>query len=157
MCVRVYVCVLIHLIKVLFFKVGRSQVPDLLSHCNVFPLLLVCALSPVSHKRLHQVWTQTSLYLQVIHFTSHFTTSHFFFTLFIFHGHSTREPASDWVTYFILQAYTGPDVSHSRHGKKLGEVWKKCRWMNRKGRISKEEIPGSKHSMYGYMLTYSWL
>ena len=32
---------------------------------------LVGALSPVSHKGLHQGWTQTSIYLQVIYFTSH--------------------------------------------------------------------------------------
>ena len=32
---------------------------------------LVGALSPVSHKGLHQGWTQTSLHLQVTHFTSH--------------------------------------------------------------------------------------
>ena len=30
-----------------------------------------------------------------------------FFSLFIFRGHSTREPASGKVTYFILRAYTG--------------------------------------------------
>ena len=33
---------------------------------------------PVIHKGLHQGWTQISLYLQVIHFTSHYTTSLFF-------------------------------------------------------------------------------
>ena len=37
---------------------------------------LVGAFSPVNHKELHQGWTQTSLYLRVIHFTSHHTTSH---------------------------------------------------------------------------------
>ena len=31
------------------------------------------ALSPVNHKGLHQGWTQTSLHLQVIYFTSHHT------------------------------------------------------------------------------------
>ena len=36
------------------------------------------ALNPVNHKRLHQSWTQASLYLQVIHFTGHYTTSHVF-------------------------------------------------------------------------------
>ena len=36
---------------------------------------LVGALSPVSHKGSHQGWTQTSIYLKVIHFTSHHTTS----------------------------------------------------------------------------------
>ena len=37
-----------------------------------------------------------------------------FFSLFIFRGHSTREPASRRVTYFILRAYTGTGVSHSQ-------------------------------------------
>ena len=42
----------------------------------------------------------------------------FFFSLFIFHGISTREPASSRVTYFILQAYTGTQ-------EKLGEAFEK--------------------------------
>ena len=75
---------------------------------------LVSALIPVNHKGLHQGWTQTSLNLQVIHFTSHHTTSHVFFSLFIFRRHSTREPESSRVTYFILWAYTGISVSHSQ-------------------------------------------
>ena len=41
---------------------------------------LVGALSSVNHKGLHQGWKQTSLYLQVIHFTSHHTTRHIFLT-----------------------------------------------------------------------------
>ena len=80
-----------------------------------------------------------------------------FFSLFIFRGHSTREPASSRVTYFILGAYTGTGVSHSQQetlwrgfGKNSGE------WTGR-FKISKEEIPGSKRGMYGYILTYSRL
>ena len=38
----------------------------------------VGALSPVNHKGLHQGWKQTSIYFQVIHCTSHHTTSLFF-------------------------------------------------------------------------------
>ena len=49
----------------------------------------------------------------------------FFFSLFIFRGHSTREPASSRVTYFILRAYTGTSVSQSQHRKKSGEVLEK--------------------------------
>ena len=91
--------------------------------------LLVCALSSVNHKGLHQGCV--SLYPQVIHFTSHHTTSHVF-SLFIFRVHSTREPASSRVTYFILQAYTGTGGSHSQHREKNRErFWKKCRWMDR--------------------------
>ena len=59
------------------------------------------------------------------------------------------------MTYFILRAYTGSGVSHSQQekigrgfGKNAGE------WTGRV-EISEEEIPGSKRSMYGYILTYS--
>ena len=48
-----------------------------------------------------------------------------FLSLFIFRGHSTREPASSRVTYFILRAYTGTGVSHSQRRKKMGEVLEK--------------------------------
>ena len=82
----------------------------------------------------------------------------FFFSLFIFRGHSTREPASSRVIYFILRAYTGTGVSHSQRKKKSGEVLETNAgdWTERV-EISKEEIPGSKRSMYGYILTYSRL
>ena len=82
----------------------------------------------------------------------------FFFSLFIFHGHSTRKPASSRVTYVILRANTGTGISHSQHMKKLGEVLEKDEgeW-TKMVEISKEEIPGSKRSMYGYILTYSRL
>ena len=82
-----------------------------------------------------------------------------FFSLFIFHGHSTREPASSSMTYFILRAYTGTGVSHSQHrGKKIGRGFGKYagEWTERV-EISKEEIPCSKCSMYDYILTYSKL
>ena len=49
----------------------------------------------------------------------------FFLSLFIFLGHSTREPASNRLTYFILRAYTGTSVSQSQHRKKSGEVLEK--------------------------------
>ena len=48
-----------------------------------------------------------------------------FWNLFIFRGHSTREPASGRVTYFILWAYTGTNVSHSLHRKNSEEVLEK--------------------------------
>ena len=163
-----------------------------------------------------------------------------FLSLFIFRGHSTREPVSSRVTYFILRAYTEisvshiiiiiiiinpltarvvgapqmilqpvfsifpcspltsgtcrtpglsitwcclptsyfvrlvffplslclarwfwPDLmngSHSKHRKKIGRSLGKNtgEWIGRV-EISKEEIPGSKRSMYGYILTYSRL
>ena len=97
----------------------------------------------------------------MIHFTGHHTTSHvffFFLSLFTFRGHSTQEPASNRVTYFILRAYAGTGVSHSQHRKKSGEVLEKNagEWTGRV-EINKEEIPGSTRSVYGYVLTYSRL
>ena len=80
-----------------------------------------------------------------------------FFSLFIFRGHSTREPASGRVTYFILRPYTGTGVNHSKHRKNFGRGFGKnaSEWT---GSVEiREEIPGSKHSMYGYILTYSRL
>ena len=48
------------------------------------------------------------------------------FSLFIFRGHSTREPASSRVAYFILRAYIGTGVRHSQHRKKNREMfWRK--------------------------------
>ena len=81
-----------------------------------------------------------------------------FLSLFIFRGHSTREPAASRVTYFILRVYTGTGVSNSQHMKKIGRRFgkKAGEWTGRV-EISKEEIPGSKRSMYGHILTYSRL
>ena len=74
----------------------------------------------------------------------------------IFREHSTREPAPSKVTYFILRAYTGTDVSHSYHRKKSGAVLEKNagEWTGRV-EISKEEIPCSKRSMHDNVLTFS--
>ena len=82
-----------------------------------------------------------------------------FFSLFIFRGHSTREPASSRVTYFILRAYKEPCVNHSRHREKSGEVLEKNagEWTGSVEISRKKEIPGSKRSMYGYILIYSRL
>ena len=61
------------------------------------------------------------------------------------------------MTYFILRANTGTGVSHSKHRKIAGEVEENAgEWAGRVER-SKEEIPGSKRSMYGYIPTYSRL
>ena len=77
-----------------------------------------------------------------------------FLSLFIFRGHSTREPASDRETYFILRAYTGTGVSHSQHRKNRERFWINAGEWTGKVEISKEEIPGSKRSMYGCYTGY---
>ena len=73
----------------------------------------------------------------------------FFFSLFICRGHSTREPASSRVTLFYAAG---------QHRKKIGRGFGKnaSEWTE-KVEINKEELPGSKRSMYGYILTYSKL
>ena len=53
------------------------------------------------------------------------------------------------MTCFILQAYTGTGVSHSQYRKKSGEVLKNADEWTGRVEISKEEIRGSKRSMYG--------
>ena len=62
------------------------------------------------------------------------------------------------MTYFILWAYTGPGVSRSQHREKNGRSFGKNtgEWTG-KVEISREEIPGSKRSIYGSILTYSRL
>ena len=134
---------------------------------------LVGALSPANHKRLYQGWKQTSIYPLVIHSTSCYTTSLFlsnhnsnhihsfgtqtqknkntcFWSQIIFRGHSTRER-------FILRSHTGTGFSHSKHRKNSEEVLEKCRWWTWRVEISKEEIPGSRRSMRGYIQTCSRL
>ena len=75
-----------------------------------------------------------------------------FWSLFIFREHSTREPASGRVTYFILRAYTVLATANAGNirrdfGKNAGE------W-TRQVEKSKEEIPSSKHSIYGLSLIH---
>ena len=43
--------------------------------------------------------------------------------------------------------------SAGQHRKKLGEFGKNAGEWTGRVEISKEELPGSKHSMYGYILT----
>ena len=133
---------------------------------------LVAVLSPVKHKRLHRGWTQTSVYLQVIHSTSlsfllspsnHSSNSiHDFGTqnqknnkiCFWAYLHSTStqhgnlHPAG-WPILFCWptqEAVLATGKTREKFGKNAGE------WTGRV-EISEEEIPGSKRSLYGYILT----
>ena len=95
---------------------------------------------------------------QSFHKSSNHKVMVFFFSLFIFRGHSAREPASSRVTQFILRAYTGtmcqPQPTQGKIGRGFGK--NAGEWTG-SVEISKKEIPGSKRSMYGYILTYSRL
>ena len=84
-------------------------------------------------------------------------------SMFIFRGHSTREPASSVCNdeQGDLSYSTGPPTNRCQPQltqEKLGRGFGKNagEWTERVD-ISKEEIPGSKRSMYGYILTYSRL
>ena len=119
--------------------------------------LLVCALSSVNHKGLHQGWPQTSLYLQVIHFTSHHTTSHVFLTYLYstVTQHRNLHPAGCPILF--CGPTQEPVLATANTGKTWERFLKKCSDWTRRVEISKEEIPGSKHSLFGYTRTYSRL
>ena len=56
---------------------GYHVVGQIVCPANCIFSQLVGILNPVNHKELHQGWKQTSVYLQVIHSTSHYTTNRF--------------------------------------------------------------------------------
>ena len=98
---------------------------------------LVGALSSVSHEGLHPGWTQTSFYLKVSHFTSHYTTSHAFilFLAYLYTQgtqHGNLHPAR-WPRLFCgptqepVLAAANTEKTWERFGKNAGE------W-NREGR-----------------------
>ena len=102
---------------------------------------LVGAFSPVIHKGLHQGWTHTSFCLQVIHFTSHHITSHVLWAYLYSAGtqHGNLPPAG-WPTLFCGPTQE-PCISHSQHRKNQEKFWKKCRWMDWKGRNKQGRNP----------------
>ena len=96
---------------------------------------LVGALSPVSHKGLHQGWTQTSFYLQVLIsqvITPQLAQVICFLSLFIFCGHSTWEPASSKMT-FLFRVCTKELVLAAANTEKTWErFWKNAgEWTGR--------------------------
>ena len=120
-----------------------------------------------------RVENKTSVYVQVIHFTGRYTTGlcfsnhssnfvHYFITqtqknkthvleaVYIFRGHSTREPASSRVTYFIMGPTQTPSLATANTGKTRVRFGKNAGEWTERVEISKEEIPGSKRNMYGY-------
>ena len=104
----------------------------------------------------HQL-NNVSLCLQLIHFTSHHTTSQVFWAYGYSAGtqHGNLHPAG-WPILFCGPTQE-PCVSHSQQGRNRERVWKNAGEWTGGEEISKEEIPGSKRSMYGYILTYSRL
>ena len=84
-----------------------------------------------------------------------------FWTVFTFRGHSTREPASVVCNHEHEDLFHSVGPHRNRYQpqptrEKFGRVFGKNagQWAGRV-EISKEEIPGSNRSMYGYTPTYS--
>ena len=88
------------------------------------------ALSPVSHKGLHQGWTKTSLYLQAIHFTSHHVFCAYLYSEGTQHGNLLT---AKWPILFCRPTQE-PVLATANTGKNWEKFWKKCRWMDSKGR-----------------------
>ena len=81
----------------------------------------------------------------------------FFFNISIFRGHSTREPASGSDLFYFAGLHRNNVLATTdtgQIGKSLGK--NASEWTGRV-EIGKKEIPGSRRSMYGYILTYSRL
>ena len=118
---------------------------------------LVSALSPVNHQGLHQGWVQTSLYL-VIHVTSHHTTSYISFEpIYIPRACNTANlPPAGWPILFCGTTQE-PVVATANTGEIGRGFGKNAGGWTGKVEISKEEIPGSKCSIYGHIRTYSRL
>ena len=72
----------------------------------------------------------------------------FFYSLFIFRGYSTQEPASNRVTILLCGPTQEPILAAARGFEKNAGEW------TIRVEISKEEIVGGERSMYGYTLTY---
>ena len=64
-----------------------------------------------------------------------------YLSLFIFRGHSTREPTSGRVTYFFLRAYTGTMCQPQPTQEKLGEVQEKMQVNGPEGRNKQGRNP----------------
>ena len=111
----------------------------------------------MNHKRLLQDWKQISVYLQVIHSLSHYTTSLLFsnHNSNSVHNFGTRTK-KNINTYFWAYLYSvgtqhgnlhpagwsilffgptqEPVLAIASTGKNRKMFWTKCRWMDRKGR-----------------------
>ena len=94
----------------------------------------VGALSPADHKGLHQGWTQTSLFLQVIHFKRQHDTSRVFCCCFFFFilaylysagtQHGNLHPAG-WPILFCRPTQEAVLATANTGRKKTGEVLEK--------------------------------
>ena len=63
-------------------------------------------------------------------------------SLFIFRGHSTREPTCGRATYLFCGPTQEPYVSHSQHRKNRERFWRNAGEWTGRVEISKEEIIG---------------
>ena len=87
-------------------------------------------------------------------FICHHTTGHVFWAYLYSAGtqHGNLHSAG-WPILFCGPTQE-PCVNHSQHRRNQESFWKNAGEWTGRVEISKEEIPGSKRSMYGYILTY---
>ena len=102
---------------------------------------LVGALIPVNHKGLNQGWTQTSLCLQVIHFTSYHATSHVFWANLYpaSSRHGKLHPAGRLILF--CGPTQEPKLATANTEKVERGLGRKCRWMDQKGRKKQGRNP----------------
>ena len=105
-------------------------------------------MSPVSHKELHS--NSKLLISQVV-----IPQVMRFFLAYLYSTVTQNRNLYPAGRPILFRRPTQKPVGHSKHRKKIGRVLGKNagEWTGR-AEISKEKIPGSKHSMYGYILTY---
>ena len=130
--------------------------------------LLVVAFQPSQPQRITPGLNTNFNHLQVIHSKSHYMTSLFFLKPQLEFYPQFRDakqknnntqrrnlhPAG-WNILFCWPTQE-PVLATANTGKSLERFGEKCKWMDRRVENNVEEIPGSKCSVYGYILPGSW-
>ena len=124
-----------------------------------FALVYGCRVCARVHdaKGLHQDWTQTSLYLQVIYLEVVILQVMFLEPIYIPWALNTGICIQQGDLFYSAGLHRNHVLATANAWKNRERFWKNAGEWTGRVEISKEEIPGGKLSMYGYMLTYSRL
>ena len=134
----------------------------------LFPLLLVPAGSPSRGASpdvilcgwlglKHQLTNKIMLCYVMLFISQVITPQVKFFSLLIFRGHSTRNVHPAGRPILFCRPTQEPVLATANAGKNRERFWKNAVEWTGRVEISKDKIPGSRRSMYGYILTYSRL
>ena len=112
---------------------GRVLLPQEVLICETITFLIIAVsnkladvLSPVNYKGLYQGWTQTSIYLQVIHSTSHYTTSLpvlVFFVCFVLFCFSLSNHSSISIHNFGRQTQKNKNTCFEAWSRSVVNAW----------------------------------